>query len=131
MGADQAVEEKDRMAAGIAVLPDLHSPAIPHGEGVVHPLTSIGTLGDRLAGIRRPTGTAHINSKNDSRPMWGQNFSTRPGSFPSAPATWRSIQRSIEPRKHHRWTRNVLASSSASVNRKTFMMRLKINFSNR
>ena len=50
--------------------------------------------------------STYINSKNDSCPMCGQNRLTRSESFPSLPDSQRSIQRSIEPRKHHLWTRN-------------------------
>ena len=65
--------------------------------------------------------SAYINSKNDSCPMYGQNLLTRSESFPSLPDSQRSIQRSIEPRKHHRWTWNVRSFSSTRVNRITFM----------
>ena len=81
---------------------------------------SIGPFTTQKPSTPHP-GLDHINSKNDSRPMWVQNFSTRSGNFPSLPDIQRSIQRSIEPRKHHLWTRNVLASSSTRVNRMTFM----------
>ena len=45
--------------------------------------------------------SVYINSKNDSCPMCGQNRLTRSESFPSLRDSERSIQRSIEPRKHH------------------------------